>query len=433
VSPNKAGRGVNQHTTIAPVSPTMSGLAHWSAAPPAKTRRLLFCDSVGFAKPCILTVHWFGEFQTRKYFRDVHGKPGADGIFIMDGISAVYQEPQEPPSRPTNYLSAPIPGAPVPSNLSVYRWRKSWILSAESLSRLMLFAKADDRRRDRPDLYELDKAPLWPLRNSCPWRKDWRKHWRRGRSRGIWPDPRHCTGYRWSKIALALHFQPLVLSMANRRGWQHLPYDDRVAAAFLGLAEAIHRFDAATHRNGLTAYAIWWIRKSLQRLAYSERRQPQEDHESYGFAEGEFGPGKPMSFWPRVYPLIRYDENTYRRRPQFINIGDCVVENIKLGAPADDNDDVEHVGTSFAIWSPINPEAQLLFKEAAWEKYKYRSAAEIAQMCDSQIDAATVNAARREWRERKKRNRVAIAPPTPPKALVAFEMASLPATVFAPV
>ena len=51
---------------------------------------------------------------------------------------------------------------------------------------------------------------------------------------------------------------------------------------------------------------------------------------------------------------------------------------------------MEHAGPSFANWSPVNPETTLLFKEAAWEKYKYRSAAEIAQMCDDQIDAATV-------------------------------------------
>jgi hypothetical protein len=76
----------------------------------------------------------------------------------------------------------------------------------------------------------------------------------------------------------------------------------------------------------------------------------------------------------------------------------------------------------------------LLFKEAAFEKIKYRSAGEIArELCGDCIDAAAVNAARRDWRTRKKRNRAAIASPTPPKALAAFEMASLPASVFAPV
>ena len=116
-----------------------------------------------------------------------------------------------------------------------------------------------------------------------------------------------------------------------------------------------------------------------------------------------------------------------------MNIGDdCVVENIKLGAPADDNDDVEHAGPSFANWSPVNPETALLFKESAWEKYKYRSAAEIAQMCDDQIDAATVRAMRDDWRERQKRNRV-VTPAQPIKASAAFDMVALPASVFAPV
>ena len=139
-----------------------------------------------------------------------------------------------------------------------------------------------------------------------------------------------------------------------------------------------------------------------------------------------------MSFWPRTYPLVSYDENTYRRRPQFVNIGDCVVENIKLGAPADDNDDAEHVGPSFINWSPISPETALLWKEATFEKYKYRSAAEIIQMCDGHIDAATVHAVRDSWRAQQKRNRV-VTPAQPIMDLAAFEMVSLPASVFAPV
>ena len=201
----------------------------------------------------------------------------------------------------------------------------------------------------------------------------------------------------------------------------------------LGLAVAIHRFDAAKHTSGLCAYAIHWIRKELQRLARNERRQPQEERDPYGFSEGEFGPGIPMSFRPPAYPLIRYDENSYERRPQYINVGDCVVENIKLGAPADDNDDAEHDGPSFANWSPINPETALLFKEATFEKYKYRSAPEIVQMCDGRIDAATVHAVRNDWRAQRKRNRV-VTPARPTKALAAFaEMVSLPASVFAPV
>jgi hypothetical protein len=366
-----------------------------------------------------------------KYFEGVHEKPGSGGIFKVDKVSAVYQKPRQT-YRPPNHLSAPIPGAPIPSNLTTYRIHTGWILTPEDQDRLLLWAKADDRRQNRPELAERDKAPLWPERNHCPWRKDWRKAWRRDRSRGIWPDPRHCTGYRWSKNALALYFHRLVLSQSSKRQWRHLPVDDRIAAALLGFSEAIRRFDRNKHTNGIHAYAIWWIRKELQRLAYNERRQPQGEHRPYGFGDGEFGPGIPMSFWPRAYPLIRYDENSYRRRPQYVNIGDCIVENIKLGAPADDNDDAEHVGSSFVNWSPVTPETALLFKEAAWEKYKYRSAAEIAQMCDDQIDAATVTAARHDWRARQKRNRVA-ASAQPIKASATFEMASLPATVFAAV
>jgi hypothetical protein len=376
-----------------------------------------------------------------------HGKRGPDGIFNNKKTSP----------KPPNHLSAPIPGAPTPSNLTRYRIRTSWILTPEDQARLMLWAKADDRRTNRPVLAELDKSPLWPehsLISNPPmvvYPRNWqRKRWRRDRSRGIWPDPRHCTGYRWSKIALALHFHKLILKLSSKRQWRHLPVDDRIAAALLGFAEAIHRFDRSTHANGLTAYAIWWIRKELQRLAYNERRQSQGDHQTYGFAEGEFGPGIPMSFRRRLYPLIGYDEEVYRRRPQFVNIGNCVVENIKLGAPADDNDDVERVGPSFANWTFVNPETALLFKEAAWEKYNGRSAHEIAHMLNDDkairiaqsegryrgdesavIDAAAVNAARRGWRARKNNPRPAERPT--PRLIDDFGMASLPASVFAPV
>jgi hypothetical protein len=376
----------------------------------------------------------------KKNAKGVHGNPGVVSIFNNKKV----------PHKPLNHLSAPIPGAPVPSNLTIYRIRTSWILTPEDQARLLLWAKADDRRKNRPALAELDKSPLWPERNFCPWRKNWRKAWRRDRSRGIWPDPRHCTGYRWSKVALTLHFHKLTLKLSARRQWRHLPVDDRIAAALLGFSEAIHRFDPATHTNGITAYAIWWIRKELQRLVHNERRQPQGDHAPYGFAEGEFGPGTPMSFQPRLYPLIGYDEDAYRRRPQYVTVDGGWVENIKLGAPADDNDDVEHVGPSFANWSFVNPETTLLFKETAWEKYHGRSAEEIAQMlrddkeiklardegrfrCDASavIDAAAVNAARRGWRVRKNR-------PRPAERRTASlqdysSMVSLPASVFAPV
>jgi hypothetical protein len=197
----------------------------------------------------------------------------------------------------------------------------------------------------------------------------------------------------------------------------------------LGLAKAIHHFDPEKHTNGLAAYAVMWIIKELQTLAKLERRPGDEDRRPYGFGEGEFGLGIQMSFWPQVYPTVSYDENAYRRRSQYINLGDCVVENIKLGAPADDNDDVEYVGLSFISWSPINPETAFLFKEATWEKYKYRSAAEIAQMCDDQIDAAAVNAARRQWRDRKKDASI----PNKPLAIDYSAMVSLPASVFAAV
>jgi hypothetical protein len=403
---------------------------------------------------------------SEKKSKGVHGKPGVVGIFKVDTVIAAYQKPRQT-YRPPNYLSAPIPGAPILSNLSVYRLRTdgAWVLTIEEQRTLLLFARDYDLRNNSPS----PPVPLWPPRATpegyqyCRWRKNWRKLWRRDRGQGIWPEPeretmalgraRGRTSGPWAKDALALHFHKLALKLSSKRCRRHLPVDDRIAAALLGFSEAIHRFDPATHTNGLTAYAIWWIRKELQRLAKNERRQPQGEHRPYGFGEGEFGLGIPMSFRPRAYPLIRYDENSYRRRPQYVNIGDCVVENIKLGAPADDNDDVEHAGPSFANWSPVNPETTLLFKEAAWEKYNGRSAEEIAQMlrddkeiklargegrysCDAStvIDAAAVNATRRDWRARKNRKRLAIASPTPPKALAVFvEMASLPASVFAPV
>jgi hypothetical protein len=319
---------------------------------------------------------------------------------------------------------------------------------------LLMWAKADDRRANRPDLAELDKAPLWPPHPySIWWHPSWHKAWRRERNQGIWPNLSHRTGYRWAKVALALHFHKLVLKMARRRSWRHLPVDDRIAAALLGLAEAIRRFDMAAHANGITAFAIFWMRKELQRLAYNERRQPQGEHKPYGFGDGEFGLGIPMSFRPREYPLISYDENGYRRRPQRITVDGGLVENVKLGVPADDNDDVEYVGPSFSIWSPVNPETALLFKEAAWEKYKYRAAEEIvAQLhdpkairrarserryrCDASavIDATTIIAARRDWRPRKKSK----DKPRRPEMAVArlpdhAAMACLPASVFAPV
>jgi hypothetical protein len=374
----------------------------------------------------------------KKKANRVHGNLGSGGIFR---VLAVHQTKKlRKKYKPQNYLSAPSPDAPEAwlSNLSIYRMRTvgGWILPPKEESLLLFLARLDDRRPNRPDLSELDRTHLWPPRRwwyQFPKSDAWVKRWRRDRARGIWPEPQLTTwSLRWVKNGLALHFHKLVLSLVNKRQWSYLPHDDRIAAGMLGLAVAIRRFDEAKHPNGLCAYALHWIRKELQRLARNERRQPQEEHDPYGIGEGEFGPGIPMSFRPRAYPLIRYDENSYRRRPQYVNIGDCVVENIRLGAPADDNDDVEHVGPSFINWSPISPETTLLFKEAAWEKYKYRSAAEIAQMCDDQIDAATVRAMRDEWRERQKRNR-AVTPAQPIKASAAFEMVSLPASVFAPV
>jgi hypothetical protein len=404
----------------------------------------------------------------------VHGKPGVDGIFR---VLAVHQKKLRKKYKPPNYLSAPSPGAPEAwlSNLSIYRMRtvRGWILPPKEESLLLFLAKLDDLRPPggvadapfptlqgsfptvvgvampyRPDLAELDKNHIQPPRRwwyQSPKSDTWEKRWRRARARGIWPEPNLKTwSFRWVKNGLALHHHKRVLRMVGQRRWligahkpitnpaRHLPFEDRVAAAMLGLAIAIRRFDVAKHDNNLTAYATLWIIKELQHLAKTERRALPEDHKPYGF-EGEFGPGIPVSFWPRTYPLVSYDENTYRRRPQFINIGgDCVVENIKLGAPADDNDDVEHAGPSFVNWSPISPETALLWKEATFDKYKYRSAAEIVQMCDGHIDAATVHAVRNDWRAQKKRNRV-VTPAQPIMDLAAFEMVSLPASVFAPV
>jgi hypothetical protein len=379
----------------------------------------------------------------------VHGNLGVGSIFK---VLAVYQEKPRKNYKPPNYLSAPPPNTPENwlSNLSIYKMRTAggWILPPNEERGLLFLARLDNTRKNRPDLAELDKNHISPPRRwwyQFPQPDGWEKRWRRDRARGIWPahDPRTWS-FRWAKNALALHFHKAALDILSKYEWQregrkpiknpalHLRYDDRVAAAMLGLAEAINRFNEAEHTNGLYAYAIWWIRKELQRLARNARLVPWEDHESYGFGKDEFGPGLSQSFRPRVHPLVSYDENSYRRRPQFVNIGDCVVENIKLGAPADDNDDVEHVGQSFATWSPVNPETTLLFKEAAWEKYKYRSAAEIAQMCDNQIDAATVRAMRDDWRAKQKRNRFVMSA-QPIKALAAFDMVALPASVFAAV
>ena len=310
----------------------------------------------------------------------VHGKPGADGIFK---VTAVYQKKARKKYKPQNYLSPP-PDAPEAwlSNLSVYRMRTvgGWILPPKEESWLLFFIQARRPRPNRPDLAELDKNHIWPPHR---WWYQFPK-WTLGQSVGGATAPAgfgrsldlKTWSFRWVKNGLALHFHKLILEIVDQREWRreglkpianparHLPFEDRIAAGMLGLAVAIHRFDAAKHTSGLCAYAIHWIRKELQRLARNERRQPQEERDPYGFSEGEFGPGIPMSFRPPAYPLIRYDEDSYERRPQYINIGDCVVENIKLGAPADDNDDAEHDGPSFANWSPINPETALLFKEA---------------------------------------------------------------------
>jgi hypothetical protein len=286
--------------------------------------------------------------------------------------------------KPPNYLSAPIPGAPILSNLSVYRLRTvgNWVLTIEEQRTLLMFAKADDRRKNRPVLAEHDKTPLWPPRNySIWWHKSWHKAWRRDRGQGIWPELEPRTSVRWAKNTLALYMHRLALSKANQRQWRHLPYDDRVAAAMLGLSEAIARFDHNTYSNGLKAYASDWIRKELQRLARNERRELPEKHKPYGFGEGEFGLGIPMSFRPREYPLVSYDENAYRRQLPYVNVtwdgGTCLVENIRQGSPAGEHDDAECVGPSFTNWSPVNPETGFALKEEAFRKYDHRSAYEI--------------------------------------------------------
>jgi hypothetical protein len=281
----------------------------------------------------------------------------------------------------------------------------------------------DDLRENRPVLAELDPIPLWPMRTFVPPQGNWHKAWRRDRGQGIWPEPRYCTSYRWAKNALALYLHRLALSKANQRQWRHLPYDDRIAAALLGISEAIRRFDRNTYANGLNAYARDWIRKELQRLAKNERRELPERHKPYGF--DEFGPGIPMSFRPREYPLVGYDENAYRRQLPYVNVavdgGTCLVENIRQGAPAGEHDEVEHVGPSFTNWSPVNPETAFAHKEAAYEKFNYRSAKEIVGELrdDAEIQNAArdgryrddgstitttdgVNAARRDWRHWKK-------------------------------
>jgi hypothetical protein len=156
----------------------------------------------------------------KKNAKGVHGKTGVGGIFK---VTAVYQKKPRKKYKPPNYLSPPPPDAPEAwlSNLSVYKMRTvgGWILPPAEESLMLMLAKKDDLRLNRPDLAELDKNHIWPPRRwwyQFPKSGTWEKRWRRDRARGIWPEPNLKTwSFRWVKNGLALQL-PQVGAVDNQ-------------------------------------------------------------------------------------------------------------------------------------------------------------------------------------------------------------------------
>src|SRR5262245_32112510 len=60
--------------------------------------------------------------------------------------------------------------------------------------------------------------------------------------------------------------EPLVGKYAREFLWCGAPYDELYHIGWMALAEAVQRYDPNKFKNGLTAYAIHWIRGALKRF-----------------------------------------------------------------------------------------------------------------------------------------------------------------------
>jgi len=84
--------------------------------------------------------------------------------------------------------------------------------------------------------------------------------------------------YRQLRSRLALANMRLVAHVAKRFRDRGIAYSDLIQEGFLGLLEAIDRFDL-NHETKLATYATWWIRQAMQRAvasgAYPVRLSPR--------------------------------------------------------------------------------------------------------------------------------------------------------------
>jgi len=84
--------------------------------------------------------------------------------------------------------------------------------------------------------------------------------------------------YRELRTRLALANMRLVAHVAKRFRDRGIAYSDLIQEGFLGLLEAIDRFDL-NHETKLATYATWWIRQAMQRAvasgAYPVRLSPR--------------------------------------------------------------------------------------------------------------------------------------------------------------
>jgi RNA polymerase primary sigma factor len=101
--------------------------------------------------------------------------------------------------------------------------------------------------------------------------------------------------YRQLRSRLALANMRLVAHVAKRFRDRGIAYSDLIQEGFLGLLEAIDRFDL-NHETKLATYATWWIRQAMQRAvasgAYPVRLSPRHlrqlaQCQEKGIVEGE--------------------------------------------------------------------------------------------------------------------------------------------------
>jgi RNA polymerase sigma factor (sigma-70 family) len=89
--------------------------------------------------------------------------------------------------------------------------------------------------------------------------------------------------------------EPLVGRYARAFLWCGAPYDELYHAGWLGLRRAVRLYDPHTFQNGLTAYAIHWIRGELFKFVSKNKslvRSPRTEHSDYSVhlsAIGHFG------------------------------------------------------------------------------------------------------------------------------------------------